>query len=108
LREVTSLETEHKDIITKYPDAAYVMKQGQEVLGKVVNLASCALAGGGESKDWVRIVHGAEQNRGHSYKVLRHCSHSDQIPRVQSCQTGTVTREIPEVTDKGISPKTFS
>jgi len=36
----TSLESEHKDIITKYPDAAYVMKQEQEVLGNVVNLAS--------------------------------------------------------------------
>lgn len=102
------MESEHKDIITKYPDAAYVMKQGQEVLGKAVYLASCTPVGVGESKDWVRIVHGAKQDRSHLYRVLHHCGHRGQIPRVQSCQTGTITKEIPEVTDKGISPKTFT
>jgi len=35
----------------KIPDAAYVMKQGQEVLGKAVNLANCTPVGVGESKD---------------------------------------------------------
>jgi hypothetical protein len=108
LREVTSSESEHKDIITKYPDAAYVTKQGREVPGKVVNLASCTPVGVGESKDWVRIVHGAKQDRCHLFKALNHCVHSGQLTRVQSCLTGTVTKEIPEVTDKGISPKTFS
>jgi len=78
LRVVTSSESEHKDMITKYPDAAYVMKQGQEELGKVVNLASCAPVGVGESKDWVRIVHGAKQDRSHLYRVLHHCGPSGQ------------------------------
>ena len=59
------MESEHKDIITKYPDAAYVRKQGQEVLVKVLNLASCTSFGVGESKDWVHIVHGAKQEKSH-------------------------------------------
>jgi len=84
------------------------MKQGQEELGKVVNLASCTPVGVGESKDWVRIVHGAKQDWSHLYMVLHHSGHSGQIPRVQSCRTGTKAKEIPEVTDKGISPKTFT
>jgi len=45
------LESEHKDIITKHPDVSYVMKQGQEVLRKVINLASSIPFGVGESKD---------------------------------------------------------
>jgi hypothetical protein len=35
------LESDHKDIITKYPDTAYAIKLGQDVLGKVVILACC-------------------------------------------------------------------
>jgi hypothetical protein len=68
LREVTSLESVHKDIVTKYPDAAYAMKLGQEVLGKVVILACCTPVGIGESKDWVSIVHGAKQEISHLFE----------------------------------------
>jgi hypothetical protein len=70
LHEVTSLESEHKDIITKYRDAAYVMKLEHKVLSDVLSLARYTPVGVGESKDWVRIVHGAKQDRRHLCKAL--------------------------------------
>jgi hypothetical protein len=45
LREVTSLESDYKDTITKYPDTAYAVKLGHEALGKFVILACCTAVG---------------------------------------------------------------
>lgn len=64
------MESELKDIFTKYADEDHDIKPAHRLLGDVLGLAGCTPADVGESKDWVGIVRGAKQDRIHLCKAL--------------------------------------
>lgn len=76
LHDITSLESEYKDSITKYPAAAHVMKLEHKVLSDVLSLTGCTQVHEGESKDWARIVHGAKQDSSHLCKASHDSVHN--------------------------------
>jgi hypothetical protein len=71
LREYNSLQSEYKDIISKYPDADEVLREVYKVLGDIVSLAGCTPANIGTCTEWSRIVDSAKESRIGLCKCLK-------------------------------------
>jgi hypothetical protein len=61
LREYTSLQSEYKDTISKYPDAERVLRDVYKILGGIVSLAGFTPANIGTCSEWSRIVDSAKE-----------------------------------------------
>jgi hypothetical protein len=55
--------------MSKYPEAASVVRQVYKVLDDIENLAGCTPTKVGESSEWVSIVNTAEENRANFAKL---------------------------------------
>jgi hypothetical protein len=67
----SSLQTEHKDLVTKYPDAAASIKQLFKVLRDLEDLASYTPLSVGQSEECATITSIAEENKESFCRALR-------------------------------------
>jgi hypothetical protein len=67
----TSVENEHKDLISNYPYAAPSIKQLFQVLCDIEDLAGYTSLSVGLSEEWAAITSLADENRENYCKVLR-------------------------------------
>jgi hypothetical protein len=71
LQEHNSLQSEYKDIVTKYPDADKVLKEVYKSLGITVSLAGCTPANIGTCTEWSSVVDSAKESRIGLRKCLK-------------------------------------